>query len=150
MEFKREWLDEKTGEYVLEYEASVEEKEKLDEYCKKHNTTPSEIIEQFMKKCIENPKEFASWIKQVRDDKLPKGTPGKPSCKRGEKVGFYLTPYGEEDEKFFMGTVEIIDSYGTFEQDEEPSYDILVKEFNGGSDTLVKHVRESEIYKVSV
>ena len=149
MEFKREWLDEETGEYVLEYEASVEEKEKLDEYCKKHNTTPSEIIEKFMQKCIDNPKEFQEWIKKVRDDKLPKGVPGKPACKEGELVGFYLIPYGEKDEQFFKGTVEIIDKYGTFEQNEEPSYDILVENFNEKGPTLVKHVRESEIYKIS-
>ncbi len=149
MEFKREYLDEKTGEYVLEYEASIEEKEKLDKYCKDNNTTPSEIIEQFMKKCIDNPKEFKKWIKQVRDDKLPNGTPGQPKCKMGEKVGFYLIPYGEDEEDFFMGNVEIIDKWGTFEQDEEPSYDIMVEDFNGKGPTLVKHVRESEIYKIS-
>ena len=37
------------------------------------------------------------------------------------------------------GTVHVVDSWGTFEQQEEPSYDILVESEN----TLYKHVRES-------
>ena len=41
-----------------------------------------------------------------------------------------------------MGSIEIVDQYGTFEQAEEPSYDILVKEENG---CLYKHIRESQI-----
>ena len=39
------------------------------------------------------------------------------------------------------GNIAIIDAYGTFEQNEEPSYDIYVEEEN----CLYKHVRESWI-----
>jgi hypothetical protein len=40
-----------------------------------------------------------------------------------------------------IGTIEIIDAYGTFFQREEPSYDVMVKEEN----CLYKHIRESFI-----
>ena len=39
------------------------------------------------------------------------------------------------------GMIEIVDRYGTFEQNEEPSYDIYRFENN----TLYKHVRESTV-----
>ena len=39
------------------------------------------------------------------------------------------------------GVIAIIDAYGTFEQNEEPSYDIFIKEDN----MLVKHVRQSHV-----
>ena len=38
-----------------------------------------------------------------------------------------------------VGRIEIVDSYGTWEQNEEPSYDIYVEANN----TLYKHIRES-------
>lgn len=41
------------------------------------------------------------------------------------------------------GKVYIIDRYGTFEQNEEPSYDVLVESEN----CLYKHIRESWILK---
>ena len=148
MEFVREYVDEKTGEVVLEYSATPEEKERLDKVCAENNTTPDELVEKFLEKCIADPDAFSDWIKQVREDKFPVGTPGKPKCKRGDLVGFYLSPYGEEQEKFFKGSVEIVDSYGTFEQDEEPSYDVMVEDFNGQGPTLVKHVRESHCYNI--
>lgn len=37
------------------------------------------------------------------------------------------------------GVIEIVDAHGTFEQNEEPSYDIFIKEDN----TLYKHIRQS-------
>lgn len=40
------------------------------------------------------------------------------------------------------GSVEIVDPYGTFEQAEEPSYDIWVK---GNPGCLFKHIRESNV-----
>ena len=40
--------------------------------------------------------------------------------------------------KTFEGYIVIVDKYGTFEQSEEPSYDIYVPEMN----TLFKHIRE--------
>lgn len=70
---------------------------------------------------------------------------GKPKYKYEDTVGFWLKPYGETGQKFFVGKVYIVDAYGTFEQNEEPSYDIMVEDFNGtGQPCLVKHVRESE------
>ena len=39
------------------------------------------------------------------------------------------------------GKVYIVDAYGTFEQNEEPSYDVMVEEEN----CLYKHIRESLI-----
>lgn len=81
-----------------------------------------------MKKCIEN-------------------IIGKPIFKYEDQVGFYLKPYGEAEKKFFVGKVYIIDAYGTFEQNEEPSYDIMVEDYNGtGRPCLVKHVRQSSCY----
>lgn len=72
---------------------------------------------------------------------------GKPVFDYEDKVGFYLTPYGETEQKFFVGKVYIIDRWGTFEQNEEPSYDIMVENYNGtGRDCLVKHIRQSCCY----
>ena len=55
--------------------------------------------------------------------------------KKGELVQFDL------DGEVITGSIEIIDRYGTFEQCEEPSYDIYRKDNN----TLYKHVRQSLI-----
>ena len=41
--------------------------------------------------------------------------------------------------------IEIIDAYGTFEQDEEPSYDIFVQ---GNPGCLYKHIRQSWVLEV--
>ena len=64
---------------------------------------------------------------------------GKPKYAYQEVVKFVI---GDEIK---VGTVEIIDAYGTFFQSEEPSYDVLVKEEN----CLYKHIRESNIDKAS-
>ena len=64
---------------------------------------------------------------------------GKPKYVDREVVKFVI-----EDE-IKVGTVEIIDAYGTFFQSEEPSYDVLVKEEN----CLYKYIRESNIEKAS-
>lgn len=79
--------------------------------------------------------------------KCEKTKRGNPIFKYEDKVGFYLMPYKETEEKFFIGKVYIIDAYGTFEQDEESSYDIMVEDFNGsGEPCLVKHIRQSHCY----
>ena len=57
----------------------------------------------------------------------------RPDYIYGDKVKFR---FGEE---ILTGVVEIVDRYGTFEQNDEPSYDLYRKENN----TLYKHVRES-------
>ena len=58
---------------------------------------------------------------------------GHPAYMRGDIVNFRVC------EKEKRGKIEIVDAYGTFEQDEEPSYDIYIKEEN----CLYKHIRES-------
>ena len=63
-----------------------------------------------------------------------------PKYKRGDKVRFLGSK-----EKQYVGCIEIIDPYGTFEQAEEPSYDILVK---GEPGCLYKHIRESQIMEI--
>lgn len=60
---------------------------------------------------------------------------GKPKYKRGDIVTFI------HDNTKKTGYVYIVDAYGTFEQDEEPSYDIMIEEEN----CLYKHCRESLI-----
>ena len=59
----------------------------------------------------------------------------------GDLVQFDFESDGQVQK--ITGTVEIIDKYGTFEQNEEPSYDIYRKENN----TLYKHIRQSELKK---
>ena len=69
---------------------------------------------------------------------------GKPKYEFGDTVVFSVV---HDDYKLsLMGVVYIVDAYGTFEQNEEPSYDVMVA--NGLSDgvpCLYKHIRESEI-----
>lgn len=62
---------------------------------------------------------------------------GKPKFERYDVVRFMFA--GEEK----VGFIEIVDAYGTFEQEEEPSYDILITEKEGRG--LYKHVRESKV-----
>lgn len=64
---------------------------------------------------------------------------GKPKYAYREVVKFAI---GDEIK---VGTVEIIDAYGTFFQSEEPSYDVLVKEEN----CLYKHIKESNIDNIN-
>lgn len=66
---------------------------------------------------------------------------GRPQYTYGDSVRFAIIIDGEK--KVFEGTIEIIDAYGTFEQNEEPSYDIMVDV--SGAQCLFKHVRESMI-----
>lgn len=70
-------------------------------------------------------------------EKEPKRVPipGRPRYRYGDMVLFC----GSDAEK--VGKISIIDAYGTFEQREEPSYDIFVEEDN----CLYKHISESEI-----
>lgn len=62
----------------------------------------------------------------------------------GDIVTFTTRMYGETEDISLVGSIEIIDRYGTFEQNEEPSYDILVDDFNG-SPCLFKHIRQSRV-----
>ena len=68
---------------------------------------------------------------------------GKPKYKVGDKVSFKIKDDGETF--IINGKVYIVDAYGTFEQNEEPSYDIMAEEshYDKNSPCLYKHVRES-------
>jgi hypothetical protein len=60
---------------------------------------------------------------------------GKPKYHYGDTVKFVIS------DEIKIGTIEIIDAFGTFFQSDEPSYDVMVKEEN----CLYKHIRESYI-----
>ena len=57
-----------------------------------------------------------------------------PKYKLGDVVAFEP----DDGEPPIQGMIEIVDRYGTFEQNEEPSYDIYRFENN----TLYKHIRQ--------
>lgn len=59
----------------------------------------------------------------------------------GDWVKFKIKMLENEEAKDIVGQVAIIDKYGTFEQNEEPSYDIYVPEMN----CLFKHCRQSGV-----
>ena len=80
--------------------------------------------------------------------KCTKGTIGKPIFKHDDVVGFYLK--FKDKEIFCKGKIYVIDRYGTFEQNKEPSYDIMVENFdNSGEPCLVKHIVESKLYRLN-
>ena len=62
---------------------------------------------------------------------------GKPVYTYGENVVFYV------GDLLKTGEIFIVDSYGTFEQNKEPSYDVFVLDDN----CLYKHIRESLLTK---
>ena len=68
---------------------------------------------------------------------------GKPKFNYDDYVKF--TVDGVE----VIGQIYVIDAYGTFEQNEEVSYDIMVENspHMGGEPCLYKHIRESEVEK---
>ena len=61
----------------------------------------------------------------------------KVKFKRNDLVVFKIG----DDEK--CGMIQIVDAYGTFEQEDEPSYDICVEEEN----CIYKHIRETAIIR---
>lgn len=61
--------------------------------------------------------------------------PGKPRYRHGDMVRIKW----DDTEK--RGRIYVVDAFGTFEQSEEPSYDIMVEEEN----CLYKHICESEV-----
>lgn len=61
----------------------------------------------------------------------------KVKIKRNDMVVFKIG----DDEK--CGMIQIVDAYGTFEQEDEPSYDICVEEEN----CIYKHIRETAIIR---
>ena len=70
-----------------------------------------------------------------------KGKIGQPIFKLGDRVQFKF------ENRLKTGTVEIVDRYGTFEQNEEPSYDVM--SVHKGQPCLFKHIRESSLTKTT-
>ena len=73
---------------------------------------------------------------------------GKPRFKREDLVTFNFNIEGEIQK--IDGVIYIVDANGTFEQNEEPSYDNEEPSYDieavyRGEVTLFKHVRESEV-----
>ena len=147
MEIIKEYIKDK--QVIIEMSLSKEEHEALTKVCENNNIDVENLFNYFMRWSIENPKEFEKWIKENRNDRCEVGILGRPLFSIDDEVGFYLKPYKEENEIFCKGKVYIVDSHGTMEQNDEPSYDIMVENFNNtGSRCLVKHVRESSCYNL--
>lgn len=73
---------------------------------------------------------------------------GNPKYDYDEVVKFKITTK-ELGEVECEGTIYIIDAYGTFEQNEEVSYDIMVEHSPhfDNEPCLYKHIIESEVYQ---
>lgn len=66
---------------------------------------------------------------------------GKPKFKLGDQVQFMLN-----DEGLIHGKVYIIDAYGTFEDDSDVSYDVIVENYGPKKEEcLFKHINEKII-----
>lgn len=65
----------------------------------------------------------------------------KPKFEYNDIVSFEVRMSKDVKPITLEGTIAIIDAYGTFEQNEEVSYDIYVPSMN----TLFKHFRESRL-----
>lgn len=72
---------------------------------------------------------------------------GKPKFNIDDIVTFNI--YENDNEFTLIGEIYIIDAYGTFYQNDEVSYDIMVKEGNYPIEypCLFKHIRESAVKK---
>ena len=72
---------------------------------------------------------------------------GKPKYTYDDKVKFKIKRDNKEYE--LIGTIEIIDKYGTFEDNSDVSYDIMVDKCPWNNEPcLFKHFREDRIEKV--
>lgn len=69
---------------------------------------------------------------------------GNPKYAVGEEVTFNLINRNDV-EVTLIGTVQIVDQYGTFEDNTDVCYDILVNDENGKPDCLYKHVNEKSV-----
>lgn len=72
---------------------------------------------------------------------------GKPLFDYDDAVEFdvFLDDRSNEPDTLY-GTIEIVDAYGTFGQQEEASYDIMVSDFpSTGEKCLFKHIVESRV-----
>lgn len=66
---------------------------------------------------------------------------GNPKFKVGDKVTFWLKD-DNGNKIYYKGEIYIVDAYGTFFQNEYPSYDIMVSHKEYG-DILYKHIPET-------
>ena len=74
-----------------------------------------------------------------------KGVIGCPKYSEGDLVRF-RSAFSNGHEIDCEGRVYIVDQYGTFDQHEEPSYDVMVENWKDtGKPCLVKHLRESRL-----
>ncbi len=66
---------------------------------------------------------------------------GKPKFNFGDKVKFTL------EGKTYHGSIYIIDEYGTFEDNSDVSYDVMINDWgdNHDQECLVKHLTEKLI-----
>lgn len=67
---------------------------------------------------------------------------GKPRHELNDRVEFKFDK-GNGEYDTYIGTVVVIDAYGTFGQNEMPSYDIMIIE--NGKKCICKHVPEKYI-----
>lgn len=67
---------------------------------------------------------------------------GNPKFKYGDKVQFTSS-----DGIIRIGTIYIVDKYGTWDNPSDVSYDIL-QEIEGGDKCLYKHITESLVSKL--
>lgn len=102
---------------------------------------PSDFIWHYGEKKIINPDDY-EWVwdrafARAREYSKKGNGPrlGFPKYKIGDMVTFRI------NRETKVGKVSIVDAYGTFGQNEEPSYDIYVKE----EGCLYKHFRESQV-----
>ena len=69
---------------------------------------------------------------------------GKPLYDYNDLVEFDIEDNGEK--MTMHGSVYIVDAFGTFEQSEEASYDVMVDDYpNVGQQCLFKHFPESRV-----
>ena len=68
---------------------------------------------------------------------------GKPKFNYGDIVSFKL------EDTVYIGHIYIIDKYGTFENDSDVSYDIMVDEWGEKKEKcLFKHITEKLVEKI--
>lgn len=71
---------------------------------------------------------------------------GKPKYTYGDLVQFKISFDADQPPVVKTGKIVIIDRWGTWEQDQDVSYDIMVAD-DGERGTLYKHFTESSIIK---
>lgn len=84
--------------------------------------------------------DIMKYFSEDFENKMKKKSIPEAKHEYGDWVKFKLrTGDDYDDTKWVTGQVAIVDKYGTFEQNEEPSYDVWVPEMDG----LFKHIRQS-------